>query len=150
MKLRRVIFGTRIRAGCWLAMIGWLLGSAGPGAVLAGVRLLDDGHAHQIAFERDAGHADLVLCHDTAAAIGSDLPELRTRNCDDDHRLHVANAADLAVRADARVAAALAVATPSAVPLAPAPVVALRDAGTGFDPALDAARRRHRTIVLRV
>lgn len=141
----------RVRARwIWPAVLGALLGSSGPGAVLASVALLDGGHAHHIALERDAGHSDIVLCHDPVAAARSELPQILTRDCEDDHRVHVARADAQVVRFEGPVSPSGGVSIDAAAALDPSARLPMRDVRTEFDPALDAASRRHRTIVLRV
>lgn len=134
----------------WLALLGALLGSVGPGAMLASVAFLDGGHAHSIALERDAGHADIVLCHDRAEAVRSELPQLRARDCEDDHRVHVARADARVVRLDGQAPPASGVAIAAPASLAASVRLPMREVRADFDAALDAANRRHRTIVLRL
>lgn len=133
----------------WPAVLGALLASAGPGAVLASVALLDGGHAHHIALERDAGHSDIVLCHDPVDAARSDGQQLLTRDCEDDHRVHVARANAPVVRLEGPVPPSAGAATAAAALASPLRLL-LRAARADSDPALGAAIRRHRTIVLRV
>jgi len=132
------------------ALSGVLLGSSGSGMLVASLAALTGGHSHSISLERDAGHADLVLCHDPAEIVRSDAAQMRAHDCEDDHRLHVTSADEL-VRTEgkataARESGAVAVVAASLPPL----VLARHDVRAGFDPALDAASRLHRTIVLRL
>lgn len=134
----------------WPAVLGALVGSSGPGAVLASVALLDGGHAHHIALERDAGHSDIVLCHDLVDAARSELPRLLSSDCEDDHRVHVARADAPVVRLEGPLPPSTGVAIAGPASLTAAVPLPIHEVRPDFDPALDAASRRHRTIVLRL
>jgi hypothetical protein len=147
LPIARVFVRTVVLMG---ALAGVLLGSSGPGMLVASLATLAGDHAHNISLERDAGHADVVLCHDPAEIVRSDAVQIRAHDCEDDHRLHVTTSGDL-VRTEGKTTAAsrsgaLVVVAPCVPPLA----LARHEARAGFDPALDAASRLHRTIVLRL
>ena len=94
---------------------------------------------------------DVVLCHDRAEAVRSELAQLRTRDCEDDHRLHVATRgrpgrAHRRARRRPRAASRSSLAARSPRPLAPR---AARYARTSMRRSTP-ANRRHRTIVLRL
>lgn len=132
------------------ALSGVLLGSSGPGMLVASLAMLAGDHAHSISLERDAGHADVVLCHDPVEIERSSAAQMRAYDCEDDHRLHVTSTGDL-VRTEGKATPAsrsgAAIVVASCVPPL---VLARHEARAGFDPALDAASRLHRTIVLRL
>lgn len=147
----RNTFGRSILRACLcLSLFGAVLGSTSPGAIVASLAVFGDDHAHNVSIQRDTGHDDLVLCHGSEAVSGQAPSEIRPYDCTDDHRIHVANVGEAAVRVDARVVAAPVVAVASSFAPIPVAIAMPRDLRTDFDPALASASRRHQTVVLRL
>ena len=146
--IARVVVRTVVLMG---ALSGVLLGASGPGMLVASLATLAGDHAHSISLERDAGHADVVLCHDPAEIVRSDAVQIRTHDCDDDHRLHVTTSGDPCAhpRARRRLRAGRGHSSCRGSCVPPL-ALARREARADFDPARDAASRLHRTIVLRL
>lgn len=150
MTQRRSEAAGRSRSGLrsWAALA--LLGAPGPGALVALAGFVSGDHAHAISLERDVTHADLVLCHDDAEPADAARPAFATRDCANDHRVHLASAEGPVLRGDAKLALASCVtaALASTTALDSRPVA--RTATPDFGPALVDASRIHRTIVLRL
>jgi hypothetical protein len=136
----------------WLAAIVLLPGVAGPGAAVAALAALTSigaDRGHHVSIQQDAGHDDVVLCHDAHGEAAASGPAIAASDCADDHRFHAMDVESLVSRHDGAkllpdallaLAAAppVAIAAPAAESL-PAPV-----------PATLVASRHHRTVVLRI
>ncbi len=144
---------TPLRSLAWLAFFAIAPGIAGPGAIVATLSALASfggDPTHHVSMQSDAGHDDIVFCHDEASAeTGAATSAFAPADCSDDHRLHATNDESLI----SRDAASQFYFDPPLV-LAAAPLVALasveRDALPGLDPAALIASRQHRSIVLRI
>lgn len=90
-----------LRHLAWIALLVIAPAVAGRGAIvatMAALASLDADYAHNVTIQRDAGHDDFVLCHDSHADVDSPGPAFAPADCADDHRLHAANAESLISR----------------------------------------------------
>jgi hypothetical protein len=118
--------------------------------VVASIAILGGDHSHSISIERAAGHESLVLHHDAPEPIAPDSPQIDASGHDGDHRFHVADGDDLAMRSEIKATLAGTPAlAPTSVLLVPARITAC-DPRPPFDPALATASRLHRATVLRI
>jgi hypothetical protein len=136
----------------WIALLGIAPGVAGPGAIVAtltALASLDGDHAHHVSIQRNAGHDDLVICHDPRDRADPFEAGVASADCADDHRLHAASIESLISRHEGSVLPDAALLALVAAPFTES-VVRAHAVLPASGRATLGASRHQRTVVLRL